>query len=96
MFQITVGVFGHEEEVLDKPVTPSDLKNILFRMCSPYDIRQAVLQQELIIAIGKLIAFSPQLFDGILKIRIGYEYMFFFLFFFFVHTCIIIKVYSFC
>jgi hypothetical protein len=32
---------------------------------------QAVLQQELILGIGKLIAASPELFDGILKIRIG-------------------------
>lgn len=70
--QITVGVFGHEEEVLDKPVSPNELKTILYRQCLPYDIRQAVLQQELIIAIGKFIAFSPELFDGILKIRIGW------------------------
>ena len=64
-------MFGHEEEVLDKPIAPSELKTILYKRCSPYDLRQAVLQQELIIAIGKLIAFSPQLFNGILKIRIG-------------------------
>ena len=68
---MTVGVFGHEEEVLDKPISPGELKMLLYKQCRPYDLRQAVLQQELIIAIGKLIAFSPQLFEGILKIRIG-------------------------
>lgn len=70
--QMTVGVFGHEEEVLDKPISPNELKNILYSKCLPYDVCQAVLQQELILAIGKLIATSPELFDGILKIRIGW------------------------
>ncbi|ESP02603.1 hypothetical protein LOTGIDRAFT_224755 [Lottia gigantea] len=70
--QITVGVFGHEEEVLDKPVSPNEIKNILYRICQPHDLRQAVLQQELILCIGKLIATVPELFDGILKIRIGW------------------------
>ncbi|KAH9489748.1 hypothetical protein Btru_036653 [Bulinus truncatus] len=70
--QMTVGVFGHEEEVLDKPISPNELKNIVYSKCLPYDVCQAVLQQELILAIGKLIATSPELFDGILKIRIGW------------------------
>uniref|UniRef100_A0A0B7AGG0 Phosphorylase b kinase regulatory subunit n=1 Tax=Arion vulgaris TaxID=1028688 RepID=A0A0B7AGG0_9EUPU len=70
--QITVGVFGHEEEVLDKPISPNELKNILYSKCIPYNLCEAVLQQELILAIGKLIATSPELFDGILKIRIGW------------------------
>ncbi|BFZ13480.1 hypothetical protein BsWGS_16519 [Bradybaena similaris] len=70
--QITVGVFGHEEEVLDKPISPNELKNILYSKCLPYNVCEAVLQQELILAIGKLISTSPELFDGILKIRIGW------------------------
>ncbi|XP_064610521.1 phosphorylase b kinase regulatory subunit beta-like [Liolophura sinensis] len=70
--QVTLGVFGHEEEVVDKPVSPNEIKNILYGKCLPYDICQAVLQQELIIYIGKLIGTAPELFDGILKIRIGW------------------------
>ncbi|XP_059167826.1 phosphorylase b kinase regulatory subunit beta-like isoform X5 [Physella acuta] len=70
--QMTVGVFGHEEEVLDKPISPNELKNILYSKCLPYDVCQAVLQQEIILAIGKLIATTPELFEGILKIRIGW------------------------
>ncbi|XP_070186518.1 phosphorylase b kinase regulatory subunit beta-like isoform X2 [Littorina saxatilis] len=70
--QVTIGVFGKEEEVLDKPMAPNELKTLLYKMCAPHDIRQAVLQQELIIAIGKFISFNPSLFDGILKIRIGW------------------------
>mgnify|MGYP005952666543 FL=1 len=67
-----MGVYGHEEEVLDKPVSPGFLQDLIFKICLPYNIQEAVLQQELILGIGKLIATSPDLFDGILKIRIGY------------------------
>ncbi|GFN77190.1 phosphorylase b kinase regulatory subunit beta, partial [Plakobranchus ocellatus] len=70
--QMTVGVFGHEETVLDKPISPNELKNILYSKCLPFDVCQAVLQQEIILSIGKLISTSPELFDGILKIRIGW------------------------
>ncbi|WAR11576.1 KPBB-like protein [Mya arenaria] len=70
--QLTVGVFGHEEEVLDKPVSPNEIKSILYSKCMPYNICQAVLQQELILAIGKHIATMPETYDGILKIRIGW------------------------
>ncbi|KAL8575938.1 hypothetical protein ACOMHN_027336 [Nucella lapillus] len=70
--QVTLGVFKEDEVILDKPVAPSELKEILYRQCRPYDIRQAVLQQEIILAIGQLIVFAPKLFDGILKIRIGW------------------------
>ncbi|XP_053402296.1 phosphorylase b kinase regulatory subunit beta-like isoform X7 [Mercenaria mercenaria] len=69
---LTVGVFGHEEEVLDKPVSPNEIKNILYSKCMAHDTCQAVLQQELILAIGKHIATSPDAYDGILKIRIGW------------------------
>jgi len=70
--QITVGVFGHEESVLDKPVSPAELKTLLYSQCLPHDLCQAVLQQELILSIGKIISTSPHLFEGILKIRIGW------------------------
>lgn len=69
--QLTISVWGREEEVIDKPVSPSDIKNILYSKCFPYDIIQAVLQQELIINIGTFITTNPELFTGILKIRIG-------------------------
>lgn len=70
--QVTLGVFKEDEVILDKPVAPKELTEILYRQCRPFDIRQAVLQQEIILAIGKLIVFAPRLFDGILKIRIGW------------------------
>lgn len=71
MLQVTIGVFGHEEEVISKPITPAEMKSMIYRLCQPHDICQAVLQQELVISIGKIISTTPELFDGILKIRIG-------------------------
>ena len=70
--QVTIGVFGHEEEVIEKPISPQGIKHILYSKCFPHDIIQAVLQQELLLNIGKFITTNPKLFDGILKIRIGY------------------------
>ena len=54
-FQLTVGVFGHESEeaLIDRPLPPSEIATRLFATCLPYDIPAAVLEQELIIALGK-------------------------------------------
>jgi phosphorylase kinase alpha/beta subunit len=71
--QLTISVWGKEEEVIDKPVSPNDIKKILYDRCFPFDIIQAVLQQELIINIGTFMTTNPEYFQGILKIRIGYE-----------------------
>ncbi|XP_064639915.1 phosphorylase b kinase regulatory subunit beta-like isoform X2 [Lineus longissimus] len=70
--QVTLGVFGHEEEVIDKPLSPDEIRNILYMKCYPHDIYQAVLQQEMILNVGMLFSVHPELFDGILKVRIGW------------------------
>ena len=70
-FQLTISVWGQQEHVVDKPVSPNDIREILYTRLYPYDPIQAVLQQELIINIGTYITTSPELFHGILKIRIG-------------------------
>ncbi|XP_013783475.2 probable phosphorylase b kinase regulatory subunit beta [Limulus polyphemus] len=70
--QITVGVFGHEEVVIDHPLTPKEVREIVYSQCQHHDIYQAVLQQEIILYIGRLITTTPHLFHGILKIRIGW------------------------
>ncbi|KAI0220911.1 Phosphorylase b kinase regulatory subunit beta [Lamellibrachia satsuma] len=69
---VTIGVFGHDEEVIEKPISPQGIKHILYHKCFPHDIIQAVLQQELLLNIGKFITTNPKLFDGMLKIRIGW------------------------
>ncbi|ODN04689.1 putative phosphorylase b kinase regulatory subunit beta [Orchesella cincta] len=42
------------------------------RQVQPHDIVQAVLQQETALYCGKLIVTNPELFEGILKIRMGW------------------------
>ncbi|XP_044021061.1 probable phosphorylase b kinase regulatory subunit beta isoform X2 [Aphidius gifuensis] len=70
--QITVGVIGHEETVFDKPMTPAEIQSVMYEKIQPHDIVQAVLQQEVLLYCGRLIGTNPDMFKGILKIRIGW------------------------
>ncbi|KRZ46133.1 putative phosphorylase b kinase regulatory subunit beta, partial [Trichinella pseudospiralis] len=70
--RLTVGVFGGEEVIIDSPVTPNVIEEELYRVCFPHDILACVLQQELIIVLGHFISVEPELFIGILKVRIGW------------------------
>nr|XP_023673751.1 phosphorylase b kinase regulatory subunit beta isoform X1 [Paramormyrops kingsleyae] len=70
--QVTLGIFGHEEEVISNPLSPEVIKDIIYSKCSPHGEREAVLQQELVIHIGWIISNTPELFSGMLKIRIGW------------------------
>nr|KAF6407695.1 phosphorylase kinase regulatory subunit beta [Molossus molossus] len=69
--QVTLGAFGHEEEVIANPLSPRVIKNIIYYKCNTHDEREAVIQQELVIHIGWVISNSPELFSGMLKIRVG-------------------------
>lgn len=71
-FQLAVGVIGQKETVFDKPLSPSEIRSVIYSTIQPYDIIQAVLQQEIVLYCGRLIATSPDMFNGILKIRVGY------------------------
>uniref|UniRef100_A0A8C2Y1V6 Phosphorylase b kinase regulatory subunit n=1 Tax=Capra hircus TaxID=9925 RepID=A0A8C2Y1V6_CAPHI len=70
--QVTLGAFGHEEEVISNPLSPGVIKNIIYYKCNTHDEREAVIQQELVIHIGWIISNNPELFSGMLKIRIGW------------------------
>ncbi|XP_076205359.1 phosphorylase b kinase regulatory subunit beta isoform X2 [Aptenodytes patagonicus] len=70
--QVTLGAFGQEEEVISNPLSPGVIKNIIYEKCHLQDQREAVVQQELVIHIGWIISNSPELFSGMLKIRIGW------------------------
>ncbi|XP_036130088.1 phosphorylase b kinase regulatory subunit beta isoform X6 [Molossus molossus] len=70
--QVTLGAFGHEEEVIANPLSPRVIKNIIYYKCNTHDEREAVIQQELVIHIGWVISNSPELFSGMLKIRVGW------------------------
>nr|CAD7197061.1 unnamed protein product [Timema douglasi] len=70
--QLTVGVIGREETVFDKPMTPAEIQKVMYSTIQPYDVIQAVLQQEVVLYCGRLIATNPEMFKGILKIRVGW------------------------
>ncbi|XP_022107548.1 phosphorylase b kinase regulatory subunit beta-like [Acanthaster planci] len=70
---VTIGVFGHEEELILRPLNPNEITDIIFDRCQKYDVREAVMQQEIIITLGKLIGTRPELFHSMLKIRTGCE-----------------------
>ncbi|XP_059207096.1 phosphorylase b kinase regulatory subunit beta isoform X2 [Centropristis striata] len=71
--QVTLGLFGQEEEVISNPLSPGVIKGIIYNKCSPHGgQREAVLQQELVIHIGWIISNNPELFSGMLKIRVGW------------------------
>ncbi|NXC36528.1 KPBB kinase, partial [Campylorhamphus procurvoides] len=70
--QVTLGAFGQEEEVISNPLSPAVIKNIIYEKCHLQDEREAVVQQELVIHIGWIISNTPELFRGMLKIRIGW------------------------
>ncbi|XP_056134262.1 phosphorylase b kinase regulatory subunit beta isoform X2 [Lampris incognitus] len=71
--QLTLGLFGLEEEVISNPLSPGEIKAIIYSKCCPQGgEREAVLQQELVIHIGWIISNTPELFSGMLKIRVGW------------------------
>ncbi|RZC40824.1 phosphorylase b kinase regulatory subunit beta [Asbolus verrucosus] len=70
--QLTVGVIDQKETVFDKPMTPAEIHYVVYNTIQPYDVIQAVLQQEVILYCGRLISTNPELFRGILKIRVGW------------------------
>lgn len=53
-------------------MSPRVIKNIIYYKCNTHDEREAVIQQELVIHIGWIISNNPELFSGMLKIRIGW------------------------
>ena len=36
--QLTISVHGHSEHVIDKPITPNEIKEILYTKLYPHDI----------------------------------------------------------
>ncbi|XP_059481695.1 probable phosphorylase b kinase regulatory subunit beta isoform X2 [Neocloeon triangulifer] len=70
--QLTVGVPGEQETVFDKPMTPAEIRKVLYSTVQPLDVIGAVLQQEVVLYCGRLIGTNPGLFSGILKIRVGW------------------------
>ncbi|CDH93396.1 Phosphorylase b kinase regulatory subunit [Caenorhabditis elegans] len=73
--QITLGVRnrpGAREEIIVRPIAPSDLNRLLFECCPADEPQAAVFHQELIIACSDLMSHNPQVFEGVLTIRLSW------------------------
>jgi len=69
---LCVGTVGVAKETFNAPMTPKELNDAIFNMVYPYSVVGTVLQQEMILYSGKLIATDPELFVGILVLRMGW------------------------
>ena len=65
-------MISQKETVFDRPMTPAEIQNVMYTTVQPFDVIQAVLQQEVVLYCGRLIATNPDIFKGVLKIRIGW------------------------
>ncbi|XP_064114166.1 probable phosphorylase b kinase regulatory subunit beta isoform X2 [Macrobrachium nipponense] len=70
--QLTVG-YGNSEILIDRPVQPGEIHDLFYTPAlQDHGVVQAVLQQEVVLYCGKLIATHTQLFTGILNIRVSW------------------------
>ena len=69
--RVIVGTIGKSFTQFEKPMTPAEIQEAIYTKVQPFNIISAVLQQELIVYCGKLIATNPELFSGILVVRMG-------------------------
>lgn len=70
--QVTLGVRSVREVVIQRPISPGELVDLLFSCCPQHEPQVAVLHQELIIACSDLISQNPSAFDGVLTIRLSW------------------------
>lgn len=70
--EVTLGVFNHEEFVVSNPLAPSEIKDILYSICSKYNDYEACLQQELVLHVAAAMSDHAELFEGMLRVRIGW------------------------
>lgn len=68
---LTVGTVGVVYQEFDKPCTPQEMHTALYTKVQPYSIIAAVLQQEVLLYCGQIIATKPEMFDGIWCLRMA-------------------------
>jgi phosphorylase kinase alpha/beta subunit len=69
--QIAVGKSYSVDSLISRPVSNQEIAAKIDRFCGE-DIRDRVLTQEILIYCGLLIQAEPQLFSGLLTLKIGY------------------------
>jgi phosphorylase kinase alpha/beta subunit len=69
--QIAVGKAYSEASLIDRPMPTDDIMAKIQEFCGN-DIRERPLTQEILVYLSVLINTEPQLFDGLLTLRVGY------------------------
>lgn len=67
--QISLGT-GTNERIINNPLTPIEIHQLIYSTTSSKNPCDAVLQQEIALYIGRLISTRPDYFEGILTIRV--------------------------
>ena len=68
--QVTVGLPPHNELIISQPIGSSELRDLISSACQ-LDISAATLTQEILIYLGMFVRTEPNLFHGMLRLRIG-------------------------
>ena len=68
--QVTVGLPPHNEIIISQPIGSSELRDLI-ASASQLDISAATLTQEILIYLGMFIRTEPNLFHGMLRLRVG-------------------------
>ena len=71
LIKLFLQLIGQSYTLFDKPMTPGEIQDAIYTKVQPFSMLSAVLQQELILYCGKLIQSHPELFSGILVVRMG-------------------------
>jgi len=69
--QISVGKAYSETSLITRPMSHQEINEKIKEFCGE-DIRDRVLTQEILIYLGLLIKAEPDLFNGLLTLRVGY------------------------
>ncbi|XWK87310.1 MAG: glycoside hydrolase family 15 protein [Phormidium sp.] len=69
--QISVGKAYSEASLITRPMSHHEIEEKIKEFCGE-DIRDRVLTQEILIYLGLLIKSEPDLFNGLLTLRVGY------------------------
>ncbi|MEM7735765.1 MAG: glycosyl hydrolase family 15, partial [Deinococcota bacterium] len=69
--QLVIGKSYSDEALINQPVSESELLIKLVQFCRK-DVRDRVLTQEILVYLASLMKAEPNLFEGILTLRVGY------------------------
>ena len=68
--QVTVGLPPHHEIVISVPLSARELRDLIYK-CHEGDISTAALTQEVLTYLAKFIRSEPDLFHGMIRVRVG-------------------------